>query len=246
MWGKQLCVQCWKSQSGFISKYILYFYDNIEIWSMHRWLSFSYWSQLEESTCVILIILMIITYTALLVIGIILMFIIYLYLDNHLTSYFVSFPLLIQSRNDQCLKLAHMLSDMHFRNLKQKIVLMYRTEEAAKQLESTKLQSIAGWVVLYFFLLIPLVWERTMNLCNGTKTQEEIDLAMYTWWNRKFNVDEVLMIIWNLISSVWSKLMHSLAWLLCLIGMWRSLVSGKTWWGLPLGHMEPTSSRHAR
>ncbi|KAK4298980.1 hypothetical protein Pmani_028714 [Petrolisthes manimaculis] len=54
--------------------------------------------------------------------------------------------LVLLSRNDQCLKLAHMLSDMHFRNLKQKIVLMYRTEEAAKQLESTKLQSIAGYV----------------------------------------------------------------------------------------------------
>ncbi|XP_042209211.1 fragile X mental retardation syndrome-related protein 1-like [Homarus americanus] len=50
------------------------------------------------------------------------------------------------SRNDQCLKLAHMLSDMHFRNLKQKVVLLYRTEEAAKQLESTKLQSTAGYV----------------------------------------------------------------------------------------------------
>lgn len=54
--------------------------------------------------------------------------------------------LVLLSRNDQCLKLAQMLSDMHFRNLKQKIVLMYRTEEAAKQLESTKLQTIAGYV----------------------------------------------------------------------------------------------------
>nr|XP_045609517.1 fragile X mental retardation syndrome-related protein 1-like isoform X3 [Procambarus clarkii] len=52
----------------------------------------------------------------------------------------------LKSRNDQCLKLAHMLSDMHFRNLKQKVVLLYRTEEAAKQLESTKLQSTAGFV----------------------------------------------------------------------------------------------------
>ncbi|XP_045135457.1 synaptic functional regulator FMR1-like isoform X3 [Portunus trituberculatus] len=54
--------------------------------------------------------------------------------------------LVLLSRNDQCLKLAHMLSDMHFRNLKQKVVLLYRTEEAAKQLESTKLQSTAGYV----------------------------------------------------------------------------------------------------
>lgn len=104
---------------------------------------------------------------------------IYLYLDNHLTISFVSFPLLIQSRNDQCLKLAHMLSDMHFRNLKQKIVLMYRTEEAAKQLESTKLQSIAGWVVLSLFLFISLVWQWAMNLCNRTKTWAEV----YCCWS---------------------------------------------------------------
>ncbi|XP_068232626.1 RNA-binding protein FXR1 isoform X1 [Palaemon carinicauda] len=54
--------------------------------------------------------------------------------------------LTLLSRNDQCPKLANMLADMHFRNLKQKVVLLYRTEEAAKQLESTRLQTTAGYV----------------------------------------------------------------------------------------------------
>lgn len=53
--------------------------------------------------------------------------------------------LVLISRNDQCQKLANMLADMHFRNLKQKVVLLYRTEEATKQLESTRLQSTAGY-----------------------------------------------------------------------------------------------------
>lgn len=60
------------------------------------------------------------------------------------SAIFINVIITFQSRNDQCLKLAQMLSDMHFRNLKQKVVLLYRTEEAAKQLESTKLQSTAG------------------------------------------------------------------------------------------------------
>ncbi|KAK7081733.1 RNA-binding protein fxr1, partial [Halocaridina rubra] len=54
--------------------------------------------------------------------------------------------LTLLSRNDQCPKVANMLADMHFRNLKQKVVLLYRTEEAAKQLESTRLQTTAGYV----------------------------------------------------------------------------------------------------
>ncbi|XP_076058106.1 synaptic functional regulator FMR1 isoform X2 [Oratosquilla oratoria] len=53
--------------------------------------------------------------------------------------------LTIVSQSEQTRKLALMLSDMHFRNLKQKVVLLSRTEEAAKQLESTKLQTSAGF-----------------------------------------------------------------------------------------------------
>nr|XP_042897037.1 synaptic functional regulator FMR1 [Parasteatoda tepidariorum] len=41
---------------------------------------------------------------------------------------------------------ANMLSEMHFRNLRQKVLLLSRTEEAARQLESTKLNSTSGHV----------------------------------------------------------------------------------------------------
>lgn len=41
---------------------------------------------------------------------------------------------------------AAMLQDMYFRNLSQKVLLMKRTEEAARQLENTKLATVGGWV----------------------------------------------------------------------------------------------------
>ncbi|KAL5283049.1 FXR1 family protein [Megaselia abdita] len=47
--------------------------------------------------------------------------------------------LAIISRHEMTQKRALMLQEMHFRNLTQKIMLLKRTEEAARQLESTKL-----------------------------------------------------------------------------------------------------------
>lgn len=47
--------------------------------------------------------------------------------------------LIVISKWDHTQKRASMLKDMHFRNLSQKIMLLKRTEEAARQLESTKL-----------------------------------------------------------------------------------------------------------
>ncbi|XP_063243780.1 fragile X messenger ribonucleoprotein 1 homolog isoform X9 [Bacillus rossius redtenbacheri] len=49
------------------------------------------------------------------------------------------------SRSDQSKKRSSMLQEMHFRNLSQKVLLLKRTEEAARQLESTKLQNVGGY-----------------------------------------------------------------------------------------------------
>lgn len=48
------------------------------------------------------------------------------------------------SRDVNSKKLAAMIQEMHFRNLGQKVVLLKRTEEAARQLETTKLHTIGG------------------------------------------------------------------------------------------------------
>ncbi|XP_050081044.1 fragile X messenger ribonucleoprotein 1 homolog isoform X2 [Anopheles maculipalpis] len=49
------------------------------------------------------------------------------------------------SRSEATQRRATMIQEMHFRNLNQKVVLLKRTEEAARQLESTKLQSTGGF-----------------------------------------------------------------------------------------------------
>ncbi|XP_014287677.1 fragile X messenger ribonucleoprotein 1 homolog isoform X2 [Halyomorpha halys] len=49
------------------------------------------------------------------------------------------------SRCEGAKKRATMLQEMHFRNLHQKLLLLKRTEEAQKQLESTKLQNTGGF-----------------------------------------------------------------------------------------------------
>lgn len=52
--------------------------------------------------------------------------------------------LLVISRNESSQKTASLLQDMHFRGLSQKVFLLKRTEEAVRQLESTKLASVGG------------------------------------------------------------------------------------------------------
>lgn len=52
--------------------------------------------------------------------------------------------LIVISRCESSRKRAALLQDMHFRSLSQKVLLLKRTEEAARQLESTKLASIGG------------------------------------------------------------------------------------------------------
>ena len=53
--------------------------------------------------------------------------------------------LIIISQNDHTQKKATMLQDMHYRNISQRLVLLRRTEEAAKYLEATKLQTSNGY-----------------------------------------------------------------------------------------------------
>ncbi|XP_055324792.1 fragile X messenger ribonucleoprotein 1 homolog isoform X2 [Sitodiplosis mosellana] len=52
--------------------------------------------------------------------------------------------LLMISTEESAPKKARMIQEMHFRNLSQKVLLVKRTEEAARQLESTKLHTTSG------------------------------------------------------------------------------------------------------
>ena len=52
--------------------------------------------------------------------------------------------LVLISRQESTQKRALMMYDMHFRNLTQKVFLLKKTEEAARQLESTKLHTTGG------------------------------------------------------------------------------------------------------
>ncbi|KAJ8927696.1 hypothetical protein NQ314_019816 [Rhamnusium bicolor] len=52
--------------------------------------------------------------------------------------------LVVISRCETSRRRAALLQDMHFRSLSQKVLLLKRTEEAARQLESTKLATIGG------------------------------------------------------------------------------------------------------
>ena len=53
--------------------------------------------------------------------------------------------MIVISQNDHTQKKASMLQDMHYRNISQRLVLLRRTEEAAKYLEATKLQTSNGY-----------------------------------------------------------------------------------------------------
>lgn len=52
--------------------------------------------------------------------------------------------LVMISTDEASQKKARMIQEMHFRNLSQKVLLVKRTEEAARQLESTKLHTTTG------------------------------------------------------------------------------------------------------
>ncbi|XP_043511628.1 synaptic functional regulator FMR1 isoform X4 [Frieseomelitta varia] len=88
--------------------------------------------------------------------------------------------LLAISRHENLHRHSSMLQEMHFRNLSQKVLLLKRTEEAARQLESTKLQTIGGK-----FRSSNFIYQRVSDFEAGVKTN-----SRYT---DEFNVREDLM-----------------------------------------------------
>lgn len=55
------------------------------------------------------------------------------------------YVLVVVSQDPQSNHLANLLQDMHFRSLSQKVLLLKRTEEAARQLETTKMATRDGY-----------------------------------------------------------------------------------------------------
>ncbi|XP_076295882.1 synaptic functional regulator FMR1 isoform X1 [Lasioglossum baleicum] len=88
--------------------------------------------------------------------------------------------LLAISRHETLHRHSSVLQEMHFRSLSQKILLLKRTEEAARQLESTKLQTIGGK-----FRSSNFIYQRVSDFEAGVKTN-----SRYT---DEFNVREELM-----------------------------------------------------
>ncbi|KAH9370160.1 hypothetical protein HPB48_013082 [Haemaphysalis longicornis] len=54
--------------------------------------------------------------------------------------------LMVIARAEAAKKRAEMMSEIYYRNLRQKLILLSKTEEAARQLESTRLHSSSGFV----------------------------------------------------------------------------------------------------
>ncbi|XP_008209110.1 synaptic functional regulator FMR1 isoform X2 [Nasonia vitripennis] len=88
--------------------------------------------------------------------------------------------LLAISRHENMRRHCSMLQEMHFRNLQQKVLLLKRTEEAARQLESTKLQTVG-----VKFRPSNFVYQRVSDFETGVRTN-----SRYT---DEFNVREDLM-----------------------------------------------------
>ena len=68
-----------------------------------------------------------------------------LLLYSHILYFQFQGCLTIVSQADHSEKKASLLQDMHYRNISQRLVLLKRTEEAAKYLEATKLQTSNGY-----------------------------------------------------------------------------------------------------
>ena len=87
---------------------------------------------------------------------------------------------IFQSTSEAVVKKASMLSDMHFRNLRQKMLLRLRTEEAAKKLEVCV--STTAWSFPPLFAEHVLqAWSPLLALLEAIKVSELLTPIKYIW-----------------------------------------------------------------
>lgn len=86
----------------------------------------------------------------------------------------------LQSVNEVTVKRVSLLSDMHLRSIRTKLMLMYRNEEATKHLEVTTRVSELNVNPITFFLLL---FERWREQENDGKDMQHITTEYHrTWW----------------------------------------------------------------
>ena len=91
-----------------------------------------------------------------------------------------------------------MLQDMHYRNISQRLVLLRRTEEAAKYLEATKLQTSNGYSEEF------TVMEDLMGLAIGetnTRFESYQCQALVRQLNRGINKIQLVSLVYKLHKS---------------------------------------------
>ncbi|KYB28486.1 Fragile X mental retardation syndrome-related protein 1-like Protein [Tribolium castaneum] len=100
--------------------------------------------------------------------------------------------LVVISRNESSRRCARLVQDMHFRSLSQKVLLLKRTEEAARQLESTKLATIGG-MLFYFVRERKFVHVKSSRGVFGVFCSCVDDAIFFCRFSDEFNVREDLM-----------------------------------------------------
>ncbi|XP_063979340.1 fragile X messenger ribonucleoprotein 1 homolog isoform X2 [Diachasmimorpha longicaudata] len=101
--------------------------------------------------------------------------------------------LLAISRNENLRRNSSMIQEMHFRNLSQKVLLLKRTEEAARQLESTKLQTVGGYRRKKNEIKTDRMESRSSNFIYQRVSDYEAGARSNPRYTDEFNVREDLM-----------------------------------------------------